>query len=508
MNYPPQQLLSMTATPLLTICIPTYNRAKHLEKLLAVLVEVVFPMGKMDVEVLVVNNCSTDGTKEILDGTAHPSIRVFHREKFLLTAEENIIHSLGHCRGEFVWFLGDDDVPVISNFADHLDRLRNGGCDYYVFNPALVDSSGTLFSLQTIRMNRDIFVGSMIDLVLLTDCLFTFAGISNHIVRRSLLSTERGIYYLNASRIYSMVAWMIEAGSNKAKVALVNRPLVYYRENDYSGGHWPRVAERMRVGDFYFWSMGLVELFSCLIESGGMTHHQFGMVIDVARDGRRYRLLDDMIYKTFEQIKKGRKSLDARQRLTTEQMRKLADFCMKADPLSFDLIQVLIEMNALTAPANSGWGYLFGARFHGLTRKFHGLFKARQGVGQWVCRVQQIYCGYEILWTPIQYIAVHGGGSTNLRESVLKCLDPLPQAPLVFVGATREVVLKKIDAYVARVDATDAHTAAQQEPTNLAPEKMAWAQQELVAVYNSISWRITYPLRAVKSNIWRLLGLK
>lgn len=491
----------MGSIPLLTICIPTYNRAQHVQKLLVYLTGTILPLGNDDIEVIVVNNCSKDDTKKILDEVRHPAFRIYHRENFLKTAEENIIHSLEYCRGEYVWFLGDDDVPVQATFKACLEKLRSNSADYYLFNPALVDKEGNLYTPQTMRMNRDEITGTTVDLVLSVGCLFTFAGISNHVIRRNLLSFDRGKHYLATSLIYSMVAWTIEAGS-QSRAVLVNRPLVYYRENDYGNGHWERTAENMNVGDQYFWSLGLVELFDQLVQSGCISHYQIGLIFDVNRDGGRYRLIDEMLFKHFLQIEKGWKTKKARQKLTVDQMQKFATFCMRADPLTFDLLKLLEQMNmqsirwrALSLSVLALWRY---------KKKFHQMFNQRQTLGQWAARVEQIHCGYEILWTPLQYVAIRGGDKV-LRDRVMKYLDPLPEPPSVFVDTDREELLRKIyhftsdSAYFAKLSESGHFSKASFERASL-------ALQKLKDVHLSRSWRLTAPLRAVKTHFRRLVG--
>lgn len=491
-----------TCQPMLTICIPTYNRAAHLQKLLWTLQFQILPLCAGELDIVVVNNASKDQTRQILDGVTHPAIRVVHRDEFLLTAEENIIHSLDFCRGEFVWFLGDDDVPVVSNFLDHLERIRRNDVDFLVFNAALADKNGTLFSIQALKMNRAEVIGSIADVVLSCGCLFVFAGISNIIVRRSALSLERGLHYLQVSRIYSMVAWLIEAGAGR-RAALINRPLVYYRENDYSLGHWERIASRMDVGDFFFWSTGLVQLFSTLIESGYLTWWQMGQIFDVDREGARYRLIDDMIYKLYQQVHIGRKrNAHSRQQLSTSAFEICRAFCLKADPLSFDILSALSEFREHKLEKHSSLLFRAPKDTQDADAKFLRLFGARRHAGQHLCRVQQIFHGYEILWTPIQYVAVRAGVA-SLRERAMQQVDPVAQPPLIYVAATRDALLEIVGEQVATEQAKSS-TFGSSELSSLPDmpvqtallSQLEASNQLIAAIYNSDSWALAYPFRA------------
>jgi len=90
----------------LTIAIPTYNRAHLLKETLAVLL----PQLQADVEVLVCDNHSADGTTAYLE-SKHPEIRVVRQEKNL-GLDGNLLSCLEHARGKYVWLLSDDDFPA------------------------------------------------------------------------------------------------------------------------------------------------------------------------------------------------------------------------------------------------------------------------------------------------------------------------------------------------------------------------------------------------------------
>src|SRR6185369_4534894 len=104
------------SSPFLTICIPSYNRAGHLDTLLTFLKANILNIPAYDLNVVVVNNASNDVTAAVLQKHAHPRITPITVQHHRPTAEENIICSVDVCTGEYVWFLGDDDVPVIANF--------------------------------------------------------------------------------------------------------------------------------------------------------------------------------------------------------------------------------------------------------------------------------------------------------------------------------------------------------------------------------------------------------
>lgn len=101
----------VAATVVLSICVPTYNRAFVIEKTLDMLLQFTEKHRNIgDVEIIVADNFSTDNTKSLLATyTSQPNFRTFSNSKNLgITG--NLINCLEQATGQFVWFFGDDDV--------------------------------------------------------------------------------------------------------------------------------------------------------------------------------------------------------------------------------------------------------------------------------------------------------------------------------------------------------------------------------------------------------------
>jgi glycosyltransferase involved in cell wall biosynthesis len=109
-------------SPLLSICIPTYNRAE----LLAQALDSVLPQvcDNPQVEVLVSNNASTDTTGAVVqDYQAHyPQIR-YHRHAQNEGFDGNIAACIEQAHGEYLSFFSDDDLALPGVFAAILNAL-------------------------------------------------------------------------------------------------------------------------------------------------------------------------------------------------------------------------------------------------------------------------------------------------------------------------------------------------------------------------------------------------
>jgi glycosyltransferase involved in cell wall biosynthesis len=111
---------------LLSICIPTFNRADQLkDALFAASRELASVDG--EVEVIVSDNCSNDQTAEY--------VREFGELKYFrndsnVGAARNFHRCVERAQGEFVWIIGDDDVLLPGSVSRVLAIVRQNHADY------------------------------------------------------------------------------------------------------------------------------------------------------------------------------------------------------------------------------------------------------------------------------------------------------------------------------------------------------------------------------------------
>lgn len=94
----------------LTIAIPTYNRLQELSESLDRVIK--YSEGK-NIEILVSDNASTDGTKEymLMLQKNNPMIKYYRNPKNL-GFDGNFLNCLEKANGEYIWLLGDDDFML------------------------------------------------------------------------------------------------------------------------------------------------------------------------------------------------------------------------------------------------------------------------------------------------------------------------------------------------------------------------------------------------------------
>ena len=108
--------MGLATCPLITIAIPTFNRASWLKDCVLSALAQSHPR----LEVLVSDNASTDETPEVLKQFADPRLRIV-RQKKNIGSLSNWNFCLAEAKGEYVLFLSDDD-----GIAPHLlERLTS-----------------------------------------------------------------------------------------------------------------------------------------------------------------------------------------------------------------------------------------------------------------------------------------------------------------------------------------------------------------------------------------------
>ncbi|MDQ3198596.1 MAG: glycosyltransferase [Verrucomicrobiota bacterium] len=111
-----------TLTPLISICLPTRNRAGFLRESLASIADQITP----EVEVVVSDDGSTDETPAVIESFSSrlPQLTVLRADP-PLRYDRNVLHAVAEARGKYCWLFGDDDRLEPGGLAAVLDTLRS-----------------------------------------------------------------------------------------------------------------------------------------------------------------------------------------------------------------------------------------------------------------------------------------------------------------------------------------------------------------------------------------------
>lgn len=175
---------------LLTISIPTYNRARNLDFLLGVLQTELRGLDHQ-VAVYVSDNASTDETPLVVAKYALRMLNLsVRRNEKNLGPDWNIHHAYAAPQSRYVWIMGDDDAPIRGGIAQIVKVLERDAPDM-LYAPAVGRSDISLeyasWKITTVRPAKL----SRVDFAAAINAMFMF--ISSCIMRKATVA-EGALY--------------------------------------------------------------------------------------------------------------------------------------------------------------------------------------------------------------------------------------------------------------------------------------------------------------------------
>jgi len=220
-------IVEKMTTPLVSICIPVFNTVKYIGKT----IESVLDQQYSNIEILVQDNASTDGTWELLESLAydHPQIKIECNQKNLgMSGNWNTV--IRRAQGDYVILLSADDLLKPKFLTSCMHAFATGEFDFvathfwYVYSdgstgirPATIPNADGIyqdFACEVLRINPfqinfTLFKKSLIDKIIINNgdlfskyltCdygLFLRLGVSR--VRMKYLAESYGYYRIHES---------------------------------------------------------------------------------------------------------------------------------------------------------------------------------------------------------------------------------------------------------------------------------------------------------------------
>lgn len=102
---------TMDKQPLLSICIPTWNRSKILSMSLDCFRKQLSSIDLSEIELFVSDNCSDDDTPQVVQSFIEQGLPItYNRNTENIGAAGNFIKCMQWASGKYIWLLGDDDL--------------------------------------------------------------------------------------------------------------------------------------------------------------------------------------------------------------------------------------------------------------------------------------------------------------------------------------------------------------------------------------------------------------
>ncbi|PST62842.1 hypothetical protein C9E91_11235 [Rhizobium sp. SEMIA4064] len=179
---PLEKSMSSIESPVLSICVPTYNRQFMLERNVSFHLDAFRRLG-IPFEIVIVDDCSTDNTAGYVQSISHhPEVSAYRRASnsgFL----SNYAFAMQRARGQYAVFLGDDDLLIPEKVVEYIRLMaedqrigmvqapwmlvdgRPGGGDmqpFYHLSYPTRHSKGDFHSMLEFILERHVFPEFMI----------------------------------------------------------------------------------------------------------------------------------------------------------------------------------------------------------------------------------------------------------------------------------------------------------------------------------------------------------
>jgi glycosyltransferase involved in cell wall biosynthesis len=227
----------MTKTPALSLIIPTRERAAYLGSAIKTCTD----NAAQDLEILVLDNASTDDTSRVMSGIADPRVR-YMRNSERLSMRDNFEKGINESRGAVIGFIGDDDgvMPdavdtVLKLFGSHdVDAVSAARAHY--FWPDLLSSRRDTALLPRGRGVVTLDARSELRRVLTDNDYYRLPCLYHGFVRRSVverISRRQGRFFLSSQvDMFSSIALSMEG----LRYAFSYSPLVINGGSSRSNG--------------------------------------------------------------------------------------------------------------------------------------------------------------------------------------------------------------------------------------------------------------------------------
>lgn len=229
-------------SPLISVIIPAYNH----EKFIGAAIDSVLGQTIDDLELIVINDGSTDKTGEIVESYNDPRISYYYQEN--QDAYNTINRGLSLVKGQFVAILNSDDVYTIDRFEKILDYQKRHNSDCIITDVIPISDSGEEFAdpefgwNQWHQKNRDYYkeVGDIYaaflkgNFMVTTSNLFMTSAAATAVgmfcslrylhdydyIFRMMLQHPQGVHYMENDRL---LYYRIHDGNTLGEAAILGR---------------------------------------------------------------------------------------------------------------------------------------------------------------------------------------------------------------------------------------------------------------------------------------------
>ncbi|MBX7054537.1 MAG: glycosyltransferase family 2 protein [Pyrinomonadaceae bacterium] len=168
----------MASKPLVSVIIPTYNRARYISETIESVLGQTYP----GIEIIVIDDGSTDGTRIIVEKFSN-SVQYVWQENSERGASRN--HGLRLATGEFISFLDSDDLWIPDKVEEDVKYFQDNPNVGVIFTDAIqINADGEPNKLLKARSNTGLVTDKILE--------NNFVLMATHMVRTELVRSIGG----------------------------------------------------------------------------------------------------------------------------------------------------------------------------------------------------------------------------------------------------------------------------------------------------------------------------
>lgn len=222
--------------PKLSVIIPVYN----VEEYLRMCLDSVVNQTLKDIEIICINDGSTDNSGKILDDYTQKDnrITVIHKKNKGVSVARNI--GIDKATGEYLMFVDSDDLLTLAACETAYNTIAEDGSDMLIYGHSTLNN-GTVKTAKKYQLDHHYSYTELSEIT--NDKLVHICKIY-----KKKFIQRNNIKFLKNCKTAEDIAFCWTCYLNKAKISEITKPLYIYRINpDGATGHNPRGI----ASDFY-----------------------------------------------------------------------------------------------------------------------------------------------------------------------------------------------------------------------------------------------------------------
>ena len=222
--------------PLISIIVPVYNTEAYLAKCL----DSLLAQSYNNIEIMVVDDGSTDGSREICDAYKEKDIRVkvIHKTNGGLSSARNA--GLFKATGDYISFVDSDDYVAKTYIEDLLQLIKDNAADISICGILAVNEAG-----DPIKANKNTEETITYTSEEAMICQFYQKGIGNHACGKLYSKKCFDDVRFPEDRIYEDLATVYKFFSKADKIVKNEQPLYFYLQRQASIMHAEYSSKKM-----------------------------------------------------------------------------------------------------------------------------------------------------------------------------------------------------------------------------------------------------------------------